>query len=312
MASTIETGFRMLKSHLEITDAQHSAIATRQAELEQVISKGFDTYGTTLSGAYSRNTMISVQKGATVDVFLFLRAKYGRQYTPEGLLDRLHDTLFNTYEDACINKAGNGVTVPLSDYQFNIMPCFTKENKGYVFPEYKSNQWERADPNTYSDQLIEADRYHNGNLLPLIKIIKYWNHVVNDVFDEYYLEILVKNILTDVPITSDADAISYIFKKATLEVAFTIDDPAGFGAQVQGLNDGDRIAEAMLDFHDTYKTSLNAVNHELEGELEKAYTEWHSIFTGLFPSPLQMLIQELEDSGIEGARALKIMRDRTL
>ena len=87
--STIETGFRMLKSHLKITDIQHSVIVACQGELEKAISKGFDTYGIILTGAYSRNTMITVKKGAVVDAYLLLKPKYGHEFSSRELVNRL-------------------------------------------------------------------------------------------------------------------------------------------------------------------------------------------------------------------------------
>lgn len=311
MASTIETGFQILKSHLELTDAQRSAIVSHQAELELAISEGFETHGTMLAGAYSRNTMIALQEGAVVDVFLVLRAKYGRQYRPQGLLDQLLDTLFEKYKDAQINNSSHGVVVSLSDYQFIVTPCFHKEGKGYVIPDYSNDEWIKTDPSSYADQLKAANRSNENHLIPLIKLIKCWNYVIDNMFDQYYLELLAYNIFTGVPITNDINAISYFFKEARLEVVFTIDDPAGYGLQVQGLRDAERLAEAMLCFHDTYKTTIDAENFLNDGDLDSAYNAWESIFAGYFPTPLQMLIRELEASGIEGAQALKIIMDRT-
>lgn len=311
MATTIDTGFGLLKSFLEITDDQRLAIVAHQGEIERILSKGFDTHGTELSGAYSRNTMIAVQKGATVDMFLFLRANYAKKHTPAELLDKLQGVFIEYYKDACINSHGNGVIVPVSDYMFNIVPCFHKHEKGYVIPIYKKDQWIKTNPNIYSSQLKKSDKQHKGHLLPIIRIIKCWNHAINNMFDEYYLELLVYRILTDVPITTYSSAVRYVFKEARREVVFTINDPAGFNTEVRGLKDAERLAEAMISFHEAYKSTLKAGEYEHEGELDLAYKEWESIFTGYFPTILQMLIQELKDSGIEGVKALKIIRDRT-
>jgi hypothetical protein len=310
MASTIDTGFQMLSDHLEITDDQRLAILRHQGEIERALSKGFETHGTEFTGAYSRNTMIAPAKGAVVDLFLLLRFSYGRSNTAEDLLEKLQETLIKLSEEASISASGHGVVIPLSDYRFNVVPSFHKENKGYVIPDYKKDQWITTNPKTYSDQLKKDNKWHEGHLLPVIRIIKCWNQVIDNVFDDYYLELLVRKVFTDVPITTYASSVRHFFKEATKEVVFTIDDPAGFGDQVQGLHEPDRLPEAMICFHEAYKTTLKAEEHENEGELGLAFHEWGSIFTGYFPKPLEMLIQELENSGIEGVEALKIIRDR--
>lgn len=309
--STIETGFQMLKARLEITDDQRSVISTRQGELEKAISKGFDNNGTMLSGAYSRDTMIAVRKGAVVDIYLILKQKYGHEYTPGELVNKLHETLFDQYEEVTHNIDGHGVIVPLSDFQFNIVPCFHKIGKGYVIPDCRKDQWIMNDPNTYSNQLKKANKLHEGHLLHLIKIFKCWNQKIGSMFDEYYLELLVDKILTDVEVTDYTNAVKYIFKEARHEVVFAIKDPAGFGPQLKGVKDAERLAEAMISLHEAYKATLNAERFEHEGELDLAYKEWESIFTGFFPKPFEMLAQELEGSGIEGVKALKILMDRT-
>jgi len=309
--STIETGFQMLKSHLEITEAQHSTISAYQAELEKAISKGFDTYGTVLSGAYSRGTMIAVQKDAVVDAYLILRPRHANQYAPGELVDKLHDTLASQYKAVSHNIDGYGVIVPLSEFQFNIIPSFYKLGKGYVIPDGRNDRWLKSDPSTYSNELEKKDEWHKGHLLPLIKIIKCWNHKVGNLFNEYYLELLVNNILTDVKITDYSSAVRYIFHEARNDIVFAIKDPAGFGPHVKGVKDAERLIESMMSLHQTYKTTLKAEEYEYQGELELAYKEWESIFSGYFPKPYEMVAQELEVSGIEGVKALKIMLDRT-
>lgn len=301
----------MLTSHLEITDDQHLAIVAYQGEIEKVLAKGFDNYGTVLAGSYSRNTMITVKKSAVIELFLLLRPNYAKQYSSRELVDKLLTILSKHYDKVDISGYGHGVSIFLSEYQFNIVPGVYKENKGYVIPDYKNDKWRRGNPDLYSDQLKTANQQHKGRLLPLIRIIKCWNIANNSVFDEYYLELLVKKILTNVETSTYSKAIEYIFKEATKEIVFSIDDPARFEIQVQGLADVEKLAEAMIAFHTAYKKTLKAKEYEHEGKLDLSYNEWESIFPGVFPKPFEMLAKELEGSGVEGAKALKIMMDRT-
>ncbi len=309
--STIETGFQMFKSHLEMTDAQHSTISTCQAELEKAISKGFDTYGTMLTGAYSRGTMITVQTGEIVDVYLILGPRYIHQYSSDELVNKLHEILNSQYEEVSHNIDGRSVIVPLSEFQFNIVPCFYKIGQGYAIPDCKNDRWIKNNPSTYSSQLDEANTWHEGHLLPLIQIIKCWNKSIGNIFDEYYLELLVNKILTNVKITDYFKAVSCIFDQARHEIVFAIRDPAGFGPHVKGVKDAESLMKAMMNLHVAYKATQNAEKYEYEGELELAYKEWESIFSGFFPKPYEMVAQQLEGSGIEGVKALKIMLDRT-
>ena len=141
-------------------------------------------------------------------------------------------------------------------------------------------------------------------------MMKCWNRSHDDLFDPYFLELLVTDLLSDVKISSYAQAVTHVFKKGKGNVVFRIQDPAQNGAMIDGLTNVKALVDGMLRIQDAYTTCIDAGNFEAQGHLNHAYIEWGNLFPGYFPTPMEMVVQLIEDSGITGARALEIMRDR--
>lgn len=148
-------------------------------------------------------------------------------------------------------------------------------------------------------------------LLPVIRIIKYWNQCNGALFDDYYLELLAKEILQQNKFSSYLQAIKIIFKKAIALVVCSIDDPADSGRQMEGLKDIEKMIEAMFCFKDCHGYIVQAAQDEKKGDLISAYRIFGKIFAGQFPGYVEMMARKLDANGITGVEALQIMRDAT-
>jgi len=308
---TIEEGLRTLDSALIITVPQNATISTRQKEIEKIVVDEFDALGTVLAGACTRNTMIQPLTGNVIDLFVLLKPERGQLNTPGELMGKLEDVLLAHYPDAVVASNGLSIIVANINFTFHITPGFTRDNKGYVVVDAKNDKWTKTDPNIYYYALDDDNRKHRGLLLPVIRTIKYWNECNGSLFDDYYLELLVKEVLSDVKISSRVHAIKYIFKKAIHLVVFTINDPAAAGKQMDGLKDIHKMLEAMFCFRDCHDHIIKAECYEKEGDLKSAYKEFGKIFGGYFLSYVDMMSKKLDANGITGAEALKILRDAT-
>jgi hypothetical protein len=209
--------------------------------------------------------------------------------------------------------ASNGLSIIVSntDFVFHITPGFTRDNKGYVVVDSKNNKWIKTDPNVHYYALDDDNHKHKGLLLPVVRIVKYWNECNGSLFDNYYLELLVKEILRGVKVKSYVQAIKYVFKAAIRLVVFTINDPAAAGKQMDGLKDIHKMIEAMFCFRDCHDHIIKAEQYEREGDLKSAYKEFGKIFGGYFLSYVDMMSRKLEANDITGAEALIILRDAT-
>lgn len=308
---TIEEGLRALDSSLHITVAQNAIIATRQSEIEKIVVGEFDALGTVLSGACTRHTMIQPLADNIIDLFVLLKPERGQLNTPGELMRKLEDVLRVHYPQATIAPNGLSVYVANADFVFHVAPGFTRDNKGYVIADSKTQKWVKTNPNVHYYALDDDNRRHRGRLLPVVRIVKYWNECNGSLFDNYYLELLVQEILREVKVESCVHAIKIIFRKAIRLVVFTIDDPADSGKQMEGLKDINKMLEAMFCFRDCHDHIIKAEFYESEGDLKSAYKEFGKIFAGHFASYVDMMSKKLDANGIRGAEALIIMRDAT-
>ena len=311
ITATIDEGLRALDSLLVITVPQRSIVSSRQAELENIMVKEFDALTTTMPGAFARNTLIQPLEDNVVDLYVHLPPELGQRSRPLGLMSRLEDLLVRHYPEAAITEDGLAVMVRYPDISFRVVPCFYQVKKGYVIADIKNSKWRKTNPNIFYYALDDANFWHRGMLLPVIRIIKHWNRRNGGWFNDYYLELLVTEALSDTRAVNYIQAIKHVFRKAIHLVVFSINDPADFGSQMEGLKDVFKMVEAMLSFQQCHRHIVSAEDLEKQGDLISAYREWRKIFADDFPSYVDIMADKLEANGITGVEALKILRDAT-
>ncbi len=178
MATTIQGGFEQLRANLEITGLQSSTVSTRQTNVRDAVERGFKVLTSFLAGSYARSTMIGPLKGADVDIFVVLDPKYHSENTPAGLLQKVRDALKQTYPTTpSISPNGQAVTITFTDFQVDVVPAFYRIGGGYLIPNSNTGGWIATDPTVHATVLTEANKAHNGDLVPLVKMIRGWNRV---------------------------------------------------------------------------------------------------------------------------------------
>lgn len=308
---TIEEGLRALDSLLILGVQQRSVVSARQSEIDKIVIAGMSAQATSLPGAFARHTSIQPLEDKEIDLFVQLKPEMGQRNTPGSLLSKFEDLLHVHYPKAVLSTDKQAVLVKFPEVSFRLVPCFYQQNKGYVIADAENNKWRKTDPSIFYYALDEANNRHRGLLVPVIRIIKHWNRRNGDWFNDYYLELLVKQALEGVKFDSYVKAIKHVFKKAIHLVVFTIDDPSDFGKQMEGLKDVFKMVEAMLSFQECHAHIVKAERYEKRGDLISAYKEWGKIFNDDFPSYVDIMAEKLEANGISGVEALRILRDAT-
>lgn len=306
---SINEGLMALDSSLVITVAQNAVISTHQTKIEKILVKNIDALGTTLPGAVARNTMIQPLKGNKIDLFVLLKSELGQLNTPAGLMGKLEVALNSHYPDARVSKNGRYIEIKFPEFSFYVAPSFTREAKGYIIADAKEHLWVKTNPKVHYYALDDDNHKHKGLLLPVIRIIKYWNECNGALFNSYYLELLLKDILSGKKFESLVEAIKYFFKKAVMMVVFTIDDPSDNGKQMEGLRNINTMLEAMQQFIDCYGHIVEAKQLEEKENMMLAYKEFGKIFGGYYPTYVDMMAKKLDANGITGVEALRILRD---
>lgn len=102
----------------------------------------------------------------------------------------------NDYRHAEIHKNHEAATLKLKSYtwNFDIVPCFYTDCNYYLIPDGAGN-WKKTNPRIDNERTVYTNKQHNGKLLELIRLVKYWNNRrVTLKIGTYLLECMILNI----------------------------------------------------------------------------------------------------------------------
>ncbi|MDD5750461.1 MAG: CBASS oligonucleotide cyclase [Candidatus Pacebacteria bacterium] len=292
MATTIQQSFQKLKENLEITGLQANTVSTRQNNVRDIVKKDLSVLDSFLTGSYSRSTMIAPLKEADVDIFVVLDSKYFHHYNngqnggQAGLLDLLKRTLRKTYtETPDISRNGQAVTIRFTDFMVDVVPAFNRQGGGYLIPNSVSQSWISTDPKKHVEIVTNSNKVHNGDFVPLVKMIKAWNKNNNKYFRSFHLEVLALSILNNVTISDYPSGTRFFFDKARDLITKQNPDPAGYGSDVGGyINTQEKIQEAVAKFELAYNRAIKAEDYASRGYVKDAIEMWIKIFGDYFPA----------------------------
>tara|TARA_R110000782_G_scaffold120356_1_gene211308 strand:- start:1277 stop:2140 length:864 start_codon:yes stop_codon:yes gene_type:complete len=285
LPTTIASGFSGLRTNLELTGLQKSTISTRQKNVRIAVENGFDVLDSFLAGSYSRSTIISPLSECDIDIFVVIESKYYTQYQPSALLDRLRAVLKNTYPSTPkISRNGQAVTISFTDFKVDVVPCFNRKGGGFIIPNSITQSWLSTNPTIHQSYLSEQNRLHGNNLIPLVKMMRGWNRCINNDFSSFYIELCTAKVLTNVRIDDFTSGVRYVFDKGREVVKYKIIDPAGFGDQINPLNNISTVNEAVSRFQTAYNRAIKAEEYAQNGNIRLAFEEWRKIFPRYFPA----------------------------
>lgn len=285
MPTTITAAFEQLRRNLEITDLQEKVVSTRQQNVREAVERELKVLDSFLAGSYRRSTMIAPLKEADVDVFVVLDPEYFTSDGQAGLLDRVKRVLRETYpQTPDISRNGQAVTITFADFRVDVVPTFHRKGGGYLIPDSIGGRWIPTDPTRHVEIWAAANKGHNGDLVPLIKMLKGWNKS-RDVFRSFHLETLALNVLDGVTITDFPSGVRYFFDKARSKIAVKVPDPADYSDDVGSHVDKQEAINAVtqrLEF--AYERAIEAEALASGNQVEGAYAKWTKVFKEYFPA----------------------------
>lgn len=193
----------------------------------------------------------------------------------------------NDYSKAEMHKNHEAATLKLKSYTWNcdIVPCFYTTGGFYLIPDGNGN-WKKTDPRIDNSRTTEINQKHNGNLLSLIRLVKYWNkRKVTLTIGSYLLECMILNIYEN----KDEKKNWWIdleFKDVLYELSLAIkndvDDPKGIQGNLNTFNAEDRqkISNAL---YNVYYKACEATKYENEGKQKQAIEKWGEVLGNEFP-----------------------------
>ncbi|MCR8985987.1 hypothetical protein NW801_13245 [Brevibacillus laterosporus] len=221
-----------------------------------------------------------------------------RKYCDDGLLNsrkllnKLRDSLKNIpqYDRADIHSRQEAITLKLKSYSWNfdVVPSFlttadSLERTYYLIPDGSGN-WKKTDPRIDSIRTTSINQHHDGKLLNVIRLIKYWNNrPTQPKIGSYLLENMILNFFENVnEITSQKLAVKDFFNNLSSRIYLSCPDPKGIQGDLNNISFEERIK--ISEAADTAsKNAANAISYGLRSEHKKAITEWKKIFGPAFP-----------------------------
>ena len=173
------------------------------------------------------------------------------------------------------------------EWAFDIVPALPAgDGSGstdyYLIPDGNGN-WLKTDPRIDQELVTNANQNQNGYLLPLIRLIKYWNVRSRAAprLASYHLETLLINAFrSGYPAIESKIRWSVLcaFQQIAYHVMNTCPDPKGLGPNLdEGMTweTREKVCDAA---NDRAQYATYALQYEQQGDHEKAIECWKEVF----------------------------------
>ena len=211
------------------------------------------------------------------------------------ILNKIRDSMasISQYSKAEIRKTHQAVTLNLKSYPwvFDVVPAVaitdgTGKIIHYLIPD-GAGEWIRTDPRKDSENMTATNVQHGGNLLPIMRLLKYWNNRTGNKsrLPSYYFETLVIwTFQYTQTISSLQQGIKYFFDNGRTYLNIPCPDPKGLGPNLDAnisWGTKQKIAAVMCE---TVTQIGYATMYEISGDHENAIYWWAQIFGPRFPN----------------------------
>ena len=196
------------------------------------------------------------------------------------------------YSKADLKRNGAAAVLSLISYDwcFDIVPCFitAQEWDGrsyYLIPDGYGN-WKKTDPRIDRDRIQEINQNHDGYVLNVIRIIKYWNgRPTMPSIPRYLLETMILNHYAghSDKATQFVDIeIPKVLEYLSTHIHYQVDDPKNIQGNINNLSwdEKSKIAARAASDKQKAETARNLeINKDHKGSIQK----WGEIFGANFP-----------------------------
>jgi len=189
----------------------------------------------------------------------------------------------------------NGVAAVLAlksyDWAFDIVPCFMTvvEWNGrnyYLIPDGQGN-WKKTDPRVDRARVQTVNQNHDGHVLNVVRIIKYWNHrPTMPSMPSYLLETVILDYYAS---QSDKASqfvdleIPQVLEYISTNIYSQVNDPKDIQGNINNLLWDERTKISNRASADRLK-ALEARRLEDSGDHKGSIQKWQEIFGNEFPN----------------------------
>lgn len=196
------------------------------------------------------------------------------------------------YKNAEIKRNQEAATLNLSsyDWKFDIVPCFfTTEDANkktfYIIPDGNGN-WKKTDPRIDNERLSNLNKRHQGNLLNVIRALKYWNtRPTMPTINSYLFENMILDYYSEKTTVAskfvDLELID-IFFAIHERVYYSVNDPKNIQGDLNNLTAEDKKKIFDRAYQD-YVKAFEARKFEKDKNYKDSINKWIEIFGDKFP-----------------------------
>lgn len=142
-------------------------------------------------GSSTRGTILprKADPNSDIDYMVVFNTKDGT-FKPQTYLDKLKRFVEKYYSTSEIKQSNPTIVLELQHIKFELVPAIKDVFGRYQIPAKVSswNEWMTTDPSGFNQKLTDANKNHNSQIKPLVRLVKYWNARNGHVFYSFGLE----------------------------------------------------------------------------------------------------------------------------
>ncbi|RGN05353.1 SMODS domain-containing nucleotidyltransferase [Segatella copri] len=192
------------------------------------------------------------------------------------------------YAKADIHRNQEAATLQLTSYpwNFDIVPCFITTSDFYLIPDGKGN-WKKTDPRIDQQRITKINQTNNGQLLGLIRLMKYWkkkkwgNRISSYMFETMILDYVACHSLSGC-ISQDVCSLLAYLSNAIKKPVY---DYKNIQGNLNNLSIADKNELAAIAKND-WTLAFQAIirNTDRFENISTAISLWKKIFGDKFPN----------------------------
>lgn len=191
------------------------------------------------------------------------------------------------YKNAAIHRRQEAATLSLNsyDWNFDIVPSFYATDNFYLIPD-GNGKWKKTDPRIDQQNVTVVNQKHNGKILQLIRILKYWQKRQNmPTISSYLFEVIILSYFDSKDIIKNFidENLRDFWQYLENGIYYSFPDPKGFQGELNNL-DYETKNKISLIAKQSYEKACDAISFEInDNDMQKSINKWKEIFGNDFP-----------------------------
>lgn len=249
-----------------------------------------------LAFAGNGSTYTTFSYGKNYNIYVPSEAKSLRKLCNDGgvlnsikLVNKIVSSLncIEHYKSAEIHRRQEAAILSLSSYDwtFDIVPAFHTDADYYLIPD-GSGGWKATDPRIDQNLVTSCNQNYNGEILQIVRILKYWNfRALMPTIPSYLFEIIIINYFNsqgEISKWIDFNLKNFWYHLSS-KIYGSVIDPKKFQGDMNTLSydEREKISEKSKS---TYEEAVEAIRIEIdEKDQKKSINKWRRIFGNDFP-----------------------------